>query len=51
MHPNQSMEKDKELLQCSVGEELSKEFDELKDDLENSLFKKLLKLEQISYTN
>jgi hypothetical protein len=45
------MQGDKELLRSSVGEELSKDIEALKDDLENSLFKQLLKLDQISYTN
>jgi hypothetical protein len=51
MHPNQSMKRDKELLRSSLGEELSKEIEGLKEDQENSLFKQLLKLDQISYTN
>jgi hypothetical protein len=51
IHPNQSIERGNYVSSFSFGEELSKDINELIDDQQNSLFKQLISLKQISYNN
>jgi hypothetical protein len=47
MHSNKSVERENQASQYSVGEELSKDIEELKDAQEDTLYKQLQKLDRI----
>jgi len=51
MHPNQSIDSDDYSCPYSVGEELSRENEESKEELDDNLSKKLQKIDRTFYTN